>query len=290
MIFYLLYFIPFLYLVSLVFNSYKSKKNLLQFGNWAIVTGATDGIGKSLSFELAKNGLNILLIARNSDKLKSCSNEIKEKWNVEVDYLDVDFSTDTYYTKVEDKIRDLDIGILYNNVGMSYSFPKEFSDLTTKEINDMIMLNINSVNMMTKIVVNKMKTQKRGAIINISSGAGEFPSPLLSVYSSSKQYVTMFSRSLSKELEKYNILVQSQTPLYVTSKLSKIKKESITVPSPDKFAKMSVENIGSSTVVSPYWVHSIQLGILKCIPEFIRNKVIYNIHNTINRKAINKYI
>ena len=133
--------------------------------------------------------------------------------------------------------QDLDIGVLVNNVGMSYEYPQEFLELSSTYVDTLINLNIVSLNAMTRIVLPQMVERKKGAVINISSFLAAFPTPLLSVYSASKSYVDLISQGMAKEYSSKGITVQCVLPGYVTSKLSKIRRPSLTVPTPNAFVR-----------------------------------------------------
>jgi len=238
---------------------FRAGKRLRDYGEWAIVTGATDGIGKAYAFELARQGLNVLIISRTESKLVDIEKEIKEKYSsVKVDHLAIDYSNfdESARSAVKKKIEDLDVGVLVNNVGMSYPFTKYFHELKDGEIAGLVELNVNSTVWMTRLVLGDESTpgmvkRRRGAIVNTSSGAGRMTSPLLAEYSGAKSFIEMFSRGLKAELTAYNIHVQVQAPLFVATKLAKIRKTSLTVPSPSAYARKAVARIGFEDTVSP---------------------------------------
>ena len=124
-----------------------------------------------------------------------------------------------------------------NNVGMSYEHPQEFLELSSTYVDTLINLNIVSLNAMTRIVLPQMVERKKGAVINISSFSAAIPAPLLSVYSASKSYVDLLSQGMAKEYSSKGITVQCVLPGYVTSKLSKIRRPSLTVPTPNAFVR-----------------------------------------------------
>lgn len=104
---------------------------------------------------------------------------------------------DSIYEKIKNGLDGLDVGILINNVGMSYSHPEFFGDIQdiNQFTNNLINCNITSVTKMTAIVLPGMVERKKGGIIiNNASSSGRFPTPLLTVYSSTKAYVDFFSR------------------------------------------------------------------------------------------------
>jgi 17beta-estradiol 17-dehydrogenase / very-long-chain 3-oxoacyl-CoA reductase len=101
----------------------RPSKNLSYYGKWAVVTGCTDGIGKGFALELAKRKLSVVLISRNQTKLVELAQEIESKYKVETRVLAADFTEgelQPIVDRVEATLSDLDIGILINNVGLSY--------------------------------------------------------------------------------------------------------------------------------------------------------------------------
>jgi len=260
------------------------------------VTGATDGIGKAYAFELAKKGLSVLLLSRTEEKLKEVESEIKAKYGkVKVDYLAIDFGNfdAAARKKVEDKISSLDVGVLINNVGISYPFTKYFHELKDDEVAGLVELNVNSTVWMTRLVLGDetkagMIQRKRGAIVNTSSAAGRMTNPLLAEYSGAKGFIEMFSKSLKAELAPFKIHVQVQAPLFVATKMAKIRKTSLTVPSPAAYARSAVAHIGFEDTVSPYWAHALQLWIQRQIPEFATIALLTSMHKGIRKAGMKK--
>ncbi|OLQ05375.1 Very-long-chain 3-oxoacyl-CoA reductase 1 [Symbiodinium microadriaticum] len=244
---------------------FRAGKDLKKYGEWAVVTGATDGIGKAYAFELAAQGLKVLLVARSEEKLADTAKELKSaRSGATVDVLQVDFSKFDASARamVKSKLAPLDIGILINNVGMSYPFTKYFHELKDSEVADIMQVNMDSMTWMTRIVLGEidedlkpksgMLLRKRGAIINTSSGGARTTSPLLAEYSAAKAYVEKFSQGLAAELAPKGIDVQAQTPLFVTTKMAKIRKASMTVPTPEDYVKCAARQIGYDPVISPW--------------------------------------
>uniref|UniRef100_A0A2I3GSP4 17beta-estradiol 17-dehydrogenase n=1 Tax=Nomascus leucogenys TaxID=61853 RepID=A0A2I3GSP4_NOMLE len=191
-------------------------------GEWAVVTGSTDAIGKSYAEELAKRGMMVVLISRLQDKLDQVSREIKEKFKVEARTIAVDFASEDIYDKIKTGLAGLEIGVLVNNVGMSYEDPKYFLDIPDLDnmIKKMININILSVCKMTQLV-------SKGANLNLSAGRGMFPVPLLTICSATKTFVDFFSQCLHGEYRSKSIFVQSVLPYFVATKLAKIRKPTL---------------------------------------------------------------
>ena len=274
-------------------HTLKGTKNFKKsYGSWAVVTGATDGIGLAMAHEFAKKGLNIVLLSRTKEKLNACAKEISEKCpNIEVKVLAIDFSDindPAVRTQISKFLSPLEVGVLVNNVGVSYPFPKYFNELTDSEVEALTVLNVDSTVWMTRIVLDGMMSRKRGAIINIASAAGVLTSPLLAQYGGAKGYVAQFSRALHYELASKGIHVQCQVPLYVTTKLAKLRNASLTVATPAQYARAALKAIGGGPVVSPYWSHAIQMSLFNTLPEWLVASVTNNMHIGIRRAGLKK--
>jgi 17beta-estradiol 17-dehydrogenase / very-long-chain 3-oxoacyl-CoA reductase len=181
-------------------------RNLNSFGSWAVVTGATDGIGKAYAELLAKRGFKVVLIGRNPEKLLSTSADItKINSNVEIRTVVADFGSSdlSLYDKIEDSLRDLDIGVLVNNVGVGNDHPEYFTEFPggSTAISNMLNVNCLAGTMMCWKVLPGMVERKRGAIINVSSFSGTFPMPLLSVYSATKAYLDFFFEIIKPRIQ-----------------------------------------------------------------------------------------
>ena len=169
----------------------RPPKNLKKYGSWAVITGPTDGIGKGFAFQLAKKGLNLILVGRNPDKLKDVSDSIKSKnGNIQIKNVVVDFSgdLDEGVKRIQETIEGLDIGILINNVGVSYPYARFFHEVDEQLLKNLIKVNVEGTTKVTHAVLPAMIKKKKGAIVNIGSGAAiVIPSdPLYSVYAATK--------------------------------------------------------------------------------------------------------
>jgi len=268
----------------------RPAKNLQKYGSWAVVTGATDGIGLGLAKEIAKRKLNVFLIARDSQKLKNVSKELEEKYQVSTQFLDIDFSNfdQNKQERVKQAVNGLDVGILINNVGASYPFPNYFNEIDNDLVESLINLNIESTVRMTRIFLPLMANRRKGAIVNMSSASSIFPAPLLTHYSATKAFVDYFSMGLHYEYKNRGVDIQVQNPLYVTSKLSKIRRASLTTPDPTTFAKAAIKQIGYEPQISPYWVHALMLWVGSWLPRRVVAKVVGSMHKAILARALKK--
>ncbi|PSN48986.1 Very-long-chain 3-oxoacyl-CoA reductase [Blattella germanica] len=227
---------------------------LKDMGPWAVVTGATDGLGRAYAEALAKLGINIVLVSRDGEKLAKVAHELEETYEVHTKIIDCDFTNDSIenYDRVEKLIYHLEIGILINNVGMSNPHPDYFLDLpeNKKIYGSIIKCNICSVTFMTNLILPKMCEKGRGVIVNISSTAAIIPSPLLTVYGATKAYIQKFSRDLSVEYQHNGIIVQCLLPGFVATKMSKIRRPSWMAPTPEQYVGVInfIEHLSPSVI------------------------------------------
>ena len=230
---------------------------------WAVITGATDGIGKAYAKKFAKMGYNLVIISRNQEKLNQTKEEILSKYKNcnEVRTVAVDFTRSDIYDKIASALSDLeDIHILVNNVGISYKYPELLTAVPeSRQLFDSIVnCNIISMTRMIELVLPKMEAKRRGVIINVSSYSASYPMPLLSVYAASKVYVDYLSRALNMEYQDKGITIQSVLPAYVSTNMSKIRRTSLMVPSPDVYVDHALRTVGLETRTYGYWPHKLQ--------------------------------
>lgn len=172
-------------------NFLRPGKNLRKYGSWALVTGPTDGIGKGFAFQLARKGLNLVLVGRNPDKLKDVSDAIQAKFGkTQIKTVVVDFTGDLSegIQRIRDTIEELDVGVLVNNVGISYPYARFFHEVDEELLKNLIKVNVEGTTKVTQAVLPGMLQRKRGAIVNLGSGAAiVIPSdPLYAVYAATK--------------------------------------------------------------------------------------------------------
>ncbi|XP_034630064.1 testosterone 17-beta-dehydrogenase 3 isoform X2 [Trachemys scripta elegans] len=235
-------------------------------GEWAVVTGAGDGIGKAYSLELAKRGLNIVMISRTLEKLQKVATEIEQATGRNVKIIQADFTKDYIYENIEECLQGLEIGILVNNVGMLHNpLPCRFLNGADTDEN-LISCNIISVTKMTRIILKQMEPRQKGLILNLSSGLGTFPCPLYTIYSASK---VVAPYAVSTPMTMY------QKPNLITKTAEEFVRESLiyVTVGEETFGCLAHEILACILQLIPLWVfHSdrFQEVFLNTFPTYLK--------------------
>jgi short-subunit dehydrogenase len=177
---------------------------------WAVVTGASSGIGLEFARELARRGHPVLAIARRRDRLDALAKETAEQGG-RVEGLTADLATDQGLVVVSSRICELgEIALLVNNAGVATAgdFVRSSLDHELAEVK----LNIEAVLRLTHYVVGGMISRRRGAIINLASVVGFQPFPHFAVYAATKAFVISFSEALAEEAKGTGVRVLALCP------------------------------------------------------------------------------
>ncbi|WP_169777010.1 SDR family NAD(P)-dependent oxidoreductase [Campylobacter mucosalis] len=178
----------------------------------ALITGATGGIGVEFAKIFAKNGNDLVLIARSEDKLNALKNELENEFGINVLVIANDLSKPNTVAEIFKITQENGIFIdnLVNNAG--FGWHGEFCAQNLAKFNEMINLNITALTEFCHIFGNEMIKNGGGKILNVSSMASFMPGPFLAVYYATKAYVTSFSQALFEELKDKNVSVSVLCP------------------------------------------------------------------------------
>ena len=168
---------------------------------FALITGASKGIGKAMALELAARGYDLLLLARSEDLLKETASEIAAGSNISCQWLALDLSGDQAAERVYTHCKEhaFPVSVLVNNAG--YGLSGSFEKYPVEAHADMLRLNIITLVSLTRLFLPDLKKQPASYILNIGSSAAYQAIPFLSAYVASKSFVLSFSRGLRGELK-----------------------------------------------------------------------------------------
>ena len=214
-----------------------------RYGKWAVVTGATDGIGQAIAKELARRGMSILLVGRNAEKLARSKALVEAEPNVgEVETVRIDLSDSSLdnFASIRRQIDpdNRDIGMLINNAG---TFPSKFVRFNKFDMEDLVVIaNLNMIAPlhMTRMIMPGMVSRGRGMVMNVSSLVGLITAPYWSIYSATKAFMNVFTHQLQIEYASHPIDIVLLTPGPVTTRPfnEATHRKSSIVPGPDEYA------------------------------------------------------
>lgn len=174
-----------------------------------VITGVSSGIGKGYAYEFASQGYNLLLIARNEEKLNNVKVDIEEKYQVLVSVFIADLSELNAAEKVTDYIQEnkLETDVLINNAG--FSTKGWFDQEESQDQHNELMVTLTEL---AHLFTREWRDKKKGTIINVASAAGFHPAPFSAVYSATKAYVLSLTEFLNQEYKKQGIYFLAVCP------------------------------------------------------------------------------
>jgi short-subunit dehydrogenase len=174
-----------------------------RYGGWALVTGASSGIGTSLARQIAADGMNVVLSARREERLTSLASELERDFEVETRVVVADLAERSGQTELLRGVSDLEIGLLVNNAGLGYA--GRFDLLDGEQLRRLVAVNCEAPVVLTHALVQGMRERGRGGILFTGSIAGRQPLPLHSVYAATKAFDQFLGEALWGELRASNI-------------------------------------------------------------------------------------
>ncbi len=248
---------------------------------YALITGASQGLGECISNELASQGKNLILVSLPGENLSSVCEYIKKKYDVKVHIFELDLTNDTELRcLVEDVNSKFNVDVLINNAGAGGS--QGFSESTTKYLDNIIMLNMRSLVLLTRLMMDNLIRQRNAYILNIASMASFIPIPFKTVYPASKAFVYSFSRAMSAELKAEGVSVSVAHPGGMATnkdvsarieQYSKIVKSGML--SPKRTAQICVKSMykGKNLIV-PGVLNKLTYVIFKIVPINIQLRIL----------------
>jgi uncharacterized protein len=216
---------------------------------YALVTGAGQGLGKAFVTELAKRGINIILVSLPGENLAGLANETALNYSVETVFYETDLSLVANVMDLADWVnRNYEVYLLINNAGMGGS--KHFLEASPDYINKIIQVNVAATSLLTRQLLIKLIEQPQAFILNVSSMAAFSPMGYKTVYPASKSFVHSFSRGLNAELRGTSVFVSVVNPgaMKTSREISeRIEKQGIwgklTLLDPQKVAKKCINGL-----------------------------------------------
>lgn len=254
--------------------------NLVEkYGEWALITGASSGIGEEFAIQLAALGMKLILIARRKERLLALSSKLKEKYNTESVIISVDLTKENFLDEIKNLTNDKEIGILINNAG--FGSTGEFINCDAVKEIEMIKVNCISPTMLTHYFLPYMIQRRRGAIIFLGSAVAFQPTPMMATYSATKAFNLFLGEALWWELKKYNIDVLALNPGGTNTEFQRIAKIGVgPVPrEASDVVKTALQALGKK----PSVVDGIQNKIVSVLVRFIPRRIAISLAGLVAR-------
>ena len=246
---------------------------------WALVTGATAGIGESFTRMLASKGFNIALVARDEARLHQRAAALREKYGVQTFVLPADLATDQGCKSVEEYLNEFEIEVLINNAG--FGINKAFTASALNAEQDLLDVLVRTPMRLMHVVLPQMKARNSGTIINVSSIAGFIAG---GTYSASKSYLTVLSESLHTELRATNVKINALCPGFTRTEFherGRMKMKGLPdfmwLNSDQLVARSWSDTQGGKAVSIPGWQYKLLVGFISILPRRIVRSIGMNL-------------
>lgn len=245
------------------------KKLQTKYGPWAVVTGASEGIGKEFALRLAEAGINTVLVARRNELLAALANDLETKHSVSTRVIAADLATDAGVHEVIQQTKSIDVGLLVAAAGFGTS--GLFADGDIEAELAMINVNCKAVAALSHAFGNRFIERRRGGIVLLSSLVAFQGVPRAANYAATKAYVQSFAEALRLELKPLGVDVIASAPGPIHSGFA--TQASMTMgfaQTPREVAGATLAALGRRGTIRPGWLSKLLELSLKTLPRWAR--------------------
>lgn len=237
-----------------------------RYGPWALITGASSGIGAEFARQLAPLGLNLVLVARRENRLQTLATNLARRWGIATRVVPLDLGHDDFLALLRNATADLEVGLLINNAGFSMTGPLLDNGLE----DELQMLHVNGRAALTlaHTLGRAMRARGRGGIIFVSSVAGFAAVPLWTHYAATKAYTRYLAEGLAAELAPYDVDVMALCP-------GTTRTEFLQVADVDEFMALNadavvadaLQQLGRNSLVIPGFFYKLGIFATRFLPR-----------------------
>ena len=246
---------------------------LNKYGKWAVVTGASNGIGKEIAIYLAELGFNLVIVARSQEKLKALATDLTMKNSIKTLVIPCDLNERSAITEILKQTENLEVGLLVAAAG----FGSSGAFLNTKLVNELNMLKTNcEVPLsMSYFFGERFVKQKRGGIILFSSLLGFQGAPNSANYAATKGYIQCLGEGLYVELKPHNVDVRISAPGPVATGFAEVADMQMSLAAhPKEVARVTVNALGKAMTIRPGKIAKFLGWSLMTSPRRIRVSIV----------------
>ena len=222
----------------------------------ALVTGASTGIGRAYATRLGRDQHDLVLVARDTERLEALAKELAEVHGAFAEVLTADLTDPADLGRVEERLRSAPPDLLVNNAG--FGTVGRFSELEPEAEEREIALNVVALMRLTRAVLPAMVERGHGGIVNVSSLAGEGPGPFMATYAGTKAFVTTFTESLAEELRGSGVRIQAVLPGFTRTEFQ--ERSGVDASVVPEFAWLSADAVVDASL------DGLEKGRVVCVP------------------------
>jgi uncharacterized protein len=220
---------------------------VVRFGPWAVVTGASSGIGEAFARRLAASGMNLVLVARREDRLERLATELAGRHGVETRIVPVDLASDDFLPVVAEATHDLDIGLVVNNAGVLKA--GKFLDHELEDELYQLDLNARAMLVLAHHFGRRLRERRRGGMIFLGSTVAFAGIPGMSAYAASKAHVLTFAEGFASEVAPDGIAVLALCPGPTSTEIWPSGAAPTLPMRPEAVAEVALRSLGKRTTV-----------------------------------------
>lgn len=244
---------------------------------YALISGASQGLGKALALELASRSCNLLLVSLKNEGLEALSAQIRREFGVDVQYFEADFcEQNAVYDIARWARKKFPVFMLVNNAGIGGT--KAFEKASPEYMDRIIQVNVRASTLLTRLMLPELRQHPRAYILNVSSMASFSPLPFKTVYPASKAFVSVFSQSLKAELRNSNVKVSVIHPgplptnPDVKERIARLGRlGQMGLLSPERLARLSIDRLlnGQFRLI-PGLMNKVNRFLLAMVPDVVK--------------------
>ena len=239
---------------------------LQRFGPWALVTGASSGIGAEFARQLAGRGFNLVLVARRKQRLDDLAQRLNADTKSQIKVIAVDLTHPDFLQVILTETVSIEVGLLVNNAG--FGLAGKFIEHEMERELDLLNVNCRAPLLLSHVFARQMARRKRGGIIMVSSVSGYLATPYEATYAASKVYELFLAESLSYELRNDGIDVLALCPGSTDTEFHHLAgSPAVAAMAVKPVVHAALQKLGKKPVTIPGWHNRLLVGLLKFTPR-----------------------
>jgi len=254
--------------------------------SYALITGASKGIGKSMAHELGRRKMNLLLVARSVDELQSLSEELRKQYGIQTDILALDLSQPEASARVKKWCleKSYAVSVLINNAG--YAIWGRFGQMDLPQVRNLMQLNMQTLVDLSYEMLPLLQQNPQSYILNIASTAAYQAVPTMSVYAASKAFVLVFTRGLRYELRNTSVSVSCLSPgATSTNFIERAGMQAMAAMAakfemrPEEVARIGIDGMFNKTAeIVPGLLNRVTVKATYFLPKWLTEKMAANLY------------